>query len=473
MLHAFDKSTGQEVFGYVPGAVASTLNKLTNETALDYQSYVDAPPTIRDAFINGSWRRVLVGTLRLGGQGVFAIDITNGVPNSESALASQVLWEFTDKSTNGADLGFTFGQVEITRLANREWVALVPGGYNSDVADGTVGSGNAVLYVLRLRDGSVLRKFDLGAGSSGLMTPIAGDYSIEGDTPASFDDYTDVTDLAFAGDLNGDIWRFDFQATTPGGWSVVKFFDGPANQPITVQPRIMRTRHPQILREFIVLFGTGKYIEPTDRVPGSGGQQAFYGIFDRGKNGVYPITQAQLFQQTITTSGGLRTLTTNQLPASGARDKGWFMNLPDTGERNITTSVFRSSDKSVIFSTLVPRSDDPCQPAVDSWLMIIDGQTGGAPGTFAAGIDDNGDGFNDRTDTALLSAGFDTNGDGQINTSDITAAAGKKFTDAIPTPTPVTLPGGGIAEIILPQGRIAIPDYQWRRRSWRELNSDE
>lgn len=472
MLHAFDKNTGQEVFGYVPGAVVQNLNKLTSETALDYQSYVDAPPTIRDVYMNGQWRRVLVGTLRMGGQGVYALDITNGLPASESELAAQVLWEFTDRSPDGADLGFTFGQAEVTRLANREWVALVAGGYNSSVADGAAGSGNAVLYVLRLRDGVVLRKFDLGAGSRGLMTPIPGDYSVDGDTNPLGADYTQVTDVAFAGDLNGDIWRFDFQNTSPTAWNVVKFFDAPANQSVTVQPRIMRTRYPQAKRKFIVLFGTGKYLEPADKVPGSGGQQAFYGIFDQGKSGAYPVTQAQLFPQTITTAGNLRTLTTNQLPRTG-QDKGWFINFPASGERNITTSVFRGSDKSVIFSTLVPRSDDPCQPAVDSWVMIVDGQTGGAPGTFAAGIDDDNDGYNDRTDTALLSPGFDTNDDGQINGSDLTGAAGKRFDDAIPTPTPVSLPGGGVAEILLPNGRIVIPDYQWRRRSWRELNTNE
>ena len=52
-------------------------------------------------------------------------------------------------------------------------------------------------------------------------------------------------------------------------------------------------------------------------------------------------------------------------------------------------------------------------------------------------------------------------------------AAGKRFDDAVPSVTPVSLPGGGIAEILLPNGRIVIPDYQWRRRSWRELNTNE
>lgn len=474
MLHAFDRtanaSGGTERFAYVPGKVIENLNKLTDERSLDFQSYVDLPPNIKDVFINGAWRKVLVGSLRLGGQGVYAIDITNPNPSGETDLASKVLWEFTDQSAGGADLGFTFGIPQILRMPNGDWAALVPGGYNSDAADSAVGSGNAALYVLRLRDGALLRKFDLGAGSKGLTTVIGGDYTVEGDTNALAGDYTEVTDLAFGGDLNGDLWRFDFQNSNPASWTFVKFFDAPTGQAITVQPRIMSTRHPQAKRRFVVLFGTGKYLEPSDRIPGSGGQQSFYGLFDQGKAGAYPITQAQLQQQTITVSGDLRTASSNQL---GPTPKGWFVNLPATGERNITTAVVRDADKSVIFTTLVPKSDDPCQPSVESWIMLLDGQTGGIPGTYDAGIDTNDDGYNDSTDSSLLSAAFDTNNDGQITSADTVGAVGKKFGNAVPAVTPISLPGGGVAQIVLPgedgNVEITIPDFQWRRRAWREL----
>lgn len=474
MLHAFDRSSGPnggtERYAYVPGKVIANLAKLTDERTLDYQSYVDAAPIIEDAFINGAWRKILVGSLRLGGQGVYAMDISNPNPASEAELASKVLWEFSDTSAGGADLGFTYGQPQIFRLGNGEWAAMVPGGYNSEVADGAAGSGNAVLYVLRLRDGALLRKFDLGAGSKGLYTLVGGDYSVEGDPNGLTGDYTEVTDVAFAGDLNGDLWRFDFQNASPASWTVVKFFDAPAGQAITVQPRIMTTQHPQAKRRFIVLFGTGKYIEPADRVPGSGGQQSFYGVFDQGKAGAYPVTQTQLQVQTISLSSGIRTASSNQL---GASVKGWYVNLPEAGERNLTTSVLRDADKSVIFTTLVPRSDDPCQPAVTSWIMILDAQTGGIPGTYAAGLDTNNDGFNDSTDTSLLAPAFDTNGDREITEADIVGAVGKSFGGAVPAVTPISLVGGGIAEIVLPSEdgttSLIIPDYQWRRRSWREL----
>lgn len=478
MMHAFDRITGTEAFAFVPNTVVPNLNKLTSETALDFQSYVDGSPILRDAYVNGAWRRVLLGSLRMGGQGIYALDVSDSAPATEAALASKVMWEFSDKSVNGADLGLTFGNPEITRLADGNWVALVPGGYNSETSDGVVGSGRGVLFVLNLANGSVIRKFDLGAGSAGLMTAIPGDYRV-GDETAAAANVPEITDVAFAGDLNGDVWRFNFEGTTAASWSVVKFFDGPANQPITVQPRIMSTGYEQPQRQYIVLFGTGKYLEPADRVPGSGGQQSFYGVFDQGPGGTYPITQASLFRQTISESGSLRTVSSSQLPLfSAATGKGWYVNLPASGERNVSTAVYRNSDKLLIFSTLIPRSDDPCQPAVDSWVMLLDGPSGGAAGTAAAGVDDNGDGFADRTESSLLAPAFDTNNDGQITTSDLSGAAGQKFTDAVPTPTPVTYPGGGIAAILIPGSgsgagdRILIADYQWRRRSWRELNTD-
>ena len=112
MLHGFNAETGAEVFAYVPSAVFSKLNALTELTYPNqHQFYVDASPTVRDVqFSDGSWHTVLVSGLRGGGTSYFALDVTDPTALTETNAANVVLWEFTD-----ADLGLTFNQPSLVR----------------------------------------------------------------------------------------------------------------------------------------------------------------------------------------------------------------------------------------------------------------------------------------------------------------------------------------------------------------------
>ncbi len=119
MLHALDATytintttgmpeatgtSGRETFAYVPSAVFGNLSKLM-APGYDHKYFVDAPPLVADACFgtcaaSTDWKSVLVGSLNAGGQGVFALDVTNP---ATAFSASNVLWEFTDK--DDADLG--------------------------------------------------------------------------------------------------------------------------------------------------------------------------------------------------------------------------------------------------------------------------------------------------------------------------------------------------------------------------------
>jgi type IV pilus assembly protein PilY1 len=324
--------------------------------------------------------------------------------------------------------------------------------------------------VIRIQDGVVLKDFNLGSSSRGLSSIIAGDYRVDGSNP-----YLSVSDVAFAGDLNGNIWRFNFEGSTPASWTAEKFFTAGTNQAITVQPRIARTAYEDITgvrRKFVVTFGTGKYIENADR--STVDTQAYYGVYDQGPAATgYPITVAQLQQQTLTTVGSVRRLTTTQIPAA---KKGWFFNFIATGERNISQAVVRNVSGTLIFTTLAPLSTNPCQPAAESFLMFADATTGGVPGTGAAGRDTNNDGIADTTDVGQISPSFDSNRDGTVNGSDDALAVGLKLNGYIAGVTPISSVGGGSAEILIPDdgngggaSSIGIANYEWRRRSWREL----
>ncbi len=115
MLHAFD-DTGVEQFAYIPSMIFSTnnsegLHRLT-EPGYQHGYFVDLSVTVADAFVDlGSgtpdWHSILVGGLRGGGKGLFAIDVTDpSAFSSASAVAGKVLWEFTHN-----DLGYTFSDI--------------------------------------------------------------------------------------------------------------------------------------------------------------------------------------------------------------------------------------------------------------------------------------------------------------------------------------------------------------------------
>jgi len=452
MLHAFNATNGEEMWAYIPFTGYKELSRLTSKSKLFTQSSVDSTPVAREVYTNGSWRTMLVGAMRLGGQGVFALDITSP---SAGTPASKFLWEFRDTSSGGADLGYTYGRPAITRLANKKWVVLLPGGYNSDetalpvplpvVTDTAVGSGNAVLFVLDAYTGSLLKKIDLGPGTEGLSSVVAGDYIFDDATPiggtrkkyspsgtnAKNSFYNDeVTDVAFAGDNNGAMWRFNLEGSDPSAWSAVKMFQAAANQRITAQPRVVDPKGNGLAK---VIFGTGRFITTSDRTNSQ--QQAIYGLFDAGPNAyAAAITQSQLQQKPVTTTAGVNGIRLVKVSNAAilSTKVGWWFNLPFAGERVIAAAGLLSASNRLIVSSFTPTKDvakanDPCVENSESTLYVFNPDTGGPS---SASIDTNGDGFVDSDDDAGVS-GYTTPG----------------YVGAV---TPVTYAGGGNLGLLVP-----------------------
>ena len=102
-----------------------------------------------------------------------------------------------------AELGLVLGKAQIVRLNNGVWTAVSGNGYNS-------ASEQAQLFIINLATGALIKKFDTGVGSeNGLATPLLvdtnGDFSY---------------DYAYAGDLQGNVWKFDLTDSDPANWSI-------------------------------------------------------------------------------------------------------------------------------------------------------------------------------------------------------------------------------------------------------------
>lgn len=413
-LHAFHARTGQELFAYMPSelllprapASHAQINELMRPD-YSHRYFVDGTAALGDAYVGGSWRTMLVGTMGAGGRSVFALDVTNPA----SFGTANVRWEFTH-----ADLGFVVTKPRIVRLADGRWAAVFGNGVNS-------ATYRPRLFVVDLADGSLIHNLALGGEGFGSSADPNGLSPVETtDWPAN-----DLSmSNAYAGDLHGNLWRVNFRTTTP---TVTRLFSAvdsasPARrQPITSRPRVAQKSSDA--SSVIVTFGTGSFFKVGDDSVVSPQVQSLYGIFDSASPSSTVATRGNLLAQTITSNtadvtiagttyapGSLRFVSANALTTSS---RGWVLNLPAAGERVISEPTFPtgSLQDRVRFTTLIP-DDDPCRSGRNGFLMDISLISGG------------------RADSAV----FDLSGDGVFNTSD---NAGGNPVSGIGGPTGETL----------------------------------
>ena len=485
MLHAFDApvptctfsagtptcdydpngDAGKELWAFVPRAVYANLGNLTTATDFNFRPTVDASPVTRDVFFNSdsTWHTILAGGVGLGGRGVYALDITDPT----KVTAKSVLWEFDSDMTmtstcvsvvgtaqsgtcQSSDLGYTVSQPNIGRLSYYDgtikgrWVVLVPNGYFPDCSANTIPTANktvcqtisaqapnasgypySALFVLDAQTGAVIAELKTpttlnlkdGSGkviSFGLGTPVMGDY-----------DSDQIDDVAFAGDLQGNLWKFDFRNSDPKQWKVTLVYQGNDDgsgtqglQPITTMPRLFPD---PATNSFIVVFGTGKYLGASDN--GTTTTQALMGVRDNGVT----YTQTDLTQQYMHESiapatlpdgktpnpnagATLRCVTggkddtcdsataLNTIPSTGAGSGGWFVNLYvpasatdptslDQGERVVVSPGAIFASNTVVFETLLTGSsgNDPCNPSIQGAVLALNATTGGPANISALG----------------------------------------------------------------------------------------
>jgi len=454
MLHGFLASTGEEQFAYIPHATVASLNLLTDANYPSNHRYlVDGSPKVGDAKLGSQWKTVLLGSTGAGGKSVFALDVTDPVNFS----TQEILWEYTS-----SHMGYALPQLTMGQVANNKWVALIANGYE----DARAGK----LLVLDLADGSELKILTADETSSsgtmnGLSSPVPVD--LDGDR---------VTDLVYAGDLLGNLWRFDLRAPQSNGWTVSKIFTactddncGSGNrQPITARPMVIA--HPN--GGVMILLGTGSYFRDDDRT--STQLQGLYGVWDKLDASPTVISKSQLVQQTIEFESqatnnetlSVRVISNNSVDYN--EKLGWYLNLKSpalsdpVGERIISDLQLREDQ--LIITTMIP-STDPCDYGGKSWLLELAPLTGSRLSYPV--FDINNDGTIDSSDNQTV-----TIGDQSVNLP----ASGKSF-DEILTKSAFVEKIDGTTEIKYASGssgsikqtlEIISPNAKGRQ-SWRQL----
>jgi Neisseria PilC beta-propeller domain len=366
MLHAINASTGKERWGYVPSMLMPKLKKLAaNPYVHDY--FVDGQITIGK--VSSGTKRVLVGGLGAGGKGLYALDITGSAGlggTDETSIADKILWEITPTTINNTttttfrNLGYTYGTPNIAKVGNVD-AAIFGNGYN----DGASGDNQAYLYVVNATTGALIRAIQAGtagtaASPNGLSTAVVVDSNFDG-----------AVDLAYAGDLNGTMWKFNLAT----GTATALWNTNPA-QPITGTPAV--GAHPD--GGYMVNFGTGAMLDASDATSTS--VHYVYGIRDHSSaTGTTLVTQT-LTEHTATfttTVGDIRVRTVSNNTVTYPADRGWKVALP-AGEKLVGEGSFVDNNRFYFtaYNPTVVSSVGNTGATIkgSNWLMELDYLTG-------------------------------------------------------------------------------------------------
>jgi type IV pilus assembly protein PilY1 len=446
---SYDATTndGKEVLAYMPAYVVNTIQSTSNADDYSSPQYghhfdVDQSPGTGDLFYGGKWHTWLVGGLGAGGSAIYALDITDSQNFSESNAGNVVIGEWSYSSATGSanflcaavtanastspgncgnNLGNTYGIPQIRRFHNGQWGVVFGNGFGS-------ASGDAGIYIMMVDPSSGARTiYYLSTGTSGTSNGIA--YT----TPADLDG-DHIVDYIYAGDLKGNVWRFDVTGLSAQVWSVQSspIFTTASNQPITsklVVAAVPSTPNTRVLVEF----GTGQLTQFTNSSASSyvTNQQYLYGVWDYnlasfdafnsvqfgylpGNGFTAPSAlsgTSQLQQQTITSYSSTtdyRTVSSNPIcwadtaACSGNQQYGWYLKLPygyaSSSDPNLPTAgvvttqaspvVYEQviynpvlADGAFIVNTTIPSTNSlsSClQTATGGWTMAINPATGGA-----------------------------------------------------------------------------------------------
>jgi len=412
MLHAFEADFlnpttanpvtggGSELFAYVPSllfqgpngtpsidglAALANLNGVSTNN-YNHHFYVDQTPQVSDidftltgtgnttpvsTTATANWHTLLVGGLGKGGKGIYALDVTT-VPAAvntstsvadESALVvgnnKKVLWEFTD-----ADMGYSYGAPLIVKTRKYGWVVVATSGYNNT---GSVQDGHGVLYVINAQTGALLQKIDTGVGTT---TSPAGLTQATGYTQ----DVTDGTiDQVYAGDLLGNVWRFDLSEPAVSGGVGTGPYPSPtlfatlkdpsgAVQPITTAPRVETDIDSTGLGTLRWVFvGTGQFLSTSDLT--STQQQTMYAL--RDGTGSTPATTGLPRSRTAVAPYNLVVNPLITPLALTDSSTGWYYDLPGTagssgGTERIVVNPDSAAGVSIVTWASITPSSDPC-----------------------------------------------------------------------------------------------------------------
>ncbi len=419
MLHGIDSDSGKVLFSYMPAGIDWAKLSDLSDPAYSQGSgkhifSVDGQMDVSDT-TQGDGSNILASGLGRGGRGIFALDVTgintqdtNGNFNGTFG-ASNI--KFDNTASAPSDMGYVLAQPQVRLLktnGNGSSTAIITGnGIDSS-------TGEAVLYIYNT-NGTVRKRIATGAaGGNGLSQTSVADLDNDG-----------IVDTIYAGDLLGNVWKFDVSAGNSSQWSVMKLFTARdatnGVQPIT--GGITPAREPDTGNVFLV-FGTGKMIGTGDLVSSAvQTTQSVYGLID--SSALIPgraSLQLRTFPYSGTDSKGRPARGLENYSALPTGKLGWVVDLAtnaDTyarGERVVTSPT--TNGRAAWISSVIPLLGAGCNNAGRGYLNAFDIFTGTNPATGTGSNPSTGSFF----DVDGNGKGDDKVGQGYVSSVDLGVA---------------------------------------------------
>ncbi|SFY19866.1 type IV pilus assembly protein PilY1 [Janthinobacterium lividum] len=409
LLHGFDARTGSEVFAYLPQALLRAASAVAS-THYSPGPLLDGAAATAEVMALGHWKTVLVSGMGGGAQGVFALDITDPARFAQDGA----LWEFTDRDDRL--MGNVRAPPAFARInmGGKEGAptyrdfAVVASGYNNHVNDGkdtTAPASAAAIFLLAL-DKAPGTPWTLGSNYFRLKVPVAsgggdGGHDSEADTganaashalgpPAVVPGGDGALAFLYAGDLQGNIWRFDLTGGPP--WK-----DGQGRKLVFVARDALGRRQPVTQQlnvayapggGYLLLFGTGKLVEAADTWPAAFLSQSFYAVHDDVRESSPTRSRSDLEQRSLgETAGGVRVDGAELRYTGSDAMRGWYLDFLDTaqtGERSISGPVLAAGK--VMFNTVLPGRDPCATPVTRLYVLdVLSGFAADGAGVVQAG----------------------------------------------------------------------------------------
>lgn len=363
MLHGFSAEDGSEKLAYVPRGVMRGLSQLTDPGYNDRHRYfVDGSPMTGDIHDGNQWKTIVVGTLGAGGKGYFVLDVTDPSRFQESNARSLVLLdrsmhatEFEERPTDcalqpdaqarekcevGQEMGHIFAapvldesdpqrSSQIALLNNNRWAVVMGNGYNSP-------KGQAVLLIQFLDGNRELLRLQTTGRKFPCYPSVAGGncdgWSMNGlSAPRLVDINGDGRpDVVYAGDLNGNVWKFLIASEFAANWRVAfgdppkiegwpfifnSMFSNAGTQSVTTAPVVRANDRKQVVKNaagqdetlplggLMVAFGTGRNITVEDPT----NYQGDWGLGPQKlRSTIYSVLDRTRYKQVVGTDGRSR-----------------------------------------------------------------------------------------------------------------------------------------------------------------------
>jgi type IV pilus assembly protein PilY1 len=278
--------------------------------------------------------------------------------HAASFAAANVLWELRD---DGGDMGMVINEPQIITLndATNTKAVMFGNGINST-------NGHAVLFIVNLATGAVIKKIDTGCQRrQRAVRPRGRDIDGNG-----------TTDYIYAGDRNGNLWKFDFTGATTGSWAI-----GAGGQRCTARAPASRSPRASPWRRTPPTAASGctsvraatsrSATSTTTRV------QTLYGVIDEDR-AAHRDAVAGAHHRRHDDGGRPHLPRAGTAGRVAVRQEGWYLdwNNPTAGERIVVRPQLKGS--AVVTSTMIPPTASTCEAGGSGFINAVDAFTGTA-----------------------------------------------------------------------------------------------